>query len=141
MTEQKKTGSCLCGQVRYEITGPCRKVVYCHCEQCRRTSGHYVAATAVDTGDFALTEDSGLRWYRASNIAERGFCATCGASVLWKPDHGKYMAIMAGTLDAPTGLASREHIWVDFASDYYEIADGLPQFPRDHADLWEENER
>ena len=140
-TEQttRKTGGCLCGAVRYEVDGPLRKVVYCHCEQCRKTSGHYVAATAVDVDKLTFTEDSGLRWYRSSDIAERGFCQHCGSSLFWRPDHGKYVALMAGALDAPTGLTSREHIHVDDASDYYELTDGLPQYPQDHADLWEDN--
>ncbi|WP_442475962.1 GFA family protein [Roseovarius litorisediminis] len=38
-------GSCQCGAVRYEVAGPLRQVVGCHCSQCRKTSGHYVAAT------------------------------------------------------------------------------------------------
>ena len=140
-TEQttNKRGGCLCGAIRYEIDGPLRKVVYCHCEQCRKTSGHYVAATAVDVDKLTFTEDSGLRWYRSSDIAERGFCQHCGSSLFWRPDHGKYVALMAGALDAPTGLTSREHIHVDDASDYYELTDGLPQYPQDHADLWEDN--
>ena len=133
------TGGCLCEAVRYEVTGPQRKVVYCHCAQCRKTSGHYVAATAVDVDKLTFTEDSGLRWYRSSDIAERGFCQHCGSSLFWRPDHGKYVALMAGALDAPTGLTSREHIHVDDASDYYELTDGLPQYPQDHADLWEDN--
>ena len=45
---------------------------------------------------------------------------------------------MAGTIDVPTGLGSREHIYVDSASDYYDLRDGLPQFPGDHPDLWED---
>ncbi len=133
------TGGCLCGAVRYEITGTMRKVVYCHCEQCRKTSGHFVAATAVDLDQLQVVEDSGLTWYQSSNIADRGFCNRCGSSLFWRPGHGKYMAVMAGALDAPTGLTSREHIHVDDASDYYEITDGLPQFPHDHAELWEDN--
>ena len=31
--------------------------------------------------------------------------------------------------DRPSGLRSIGHIYVDHKSDYYEIADGLPQFP------------
>ena len=140
-TEQttRRTGSCLCGAVRYEVDGPLRKVVYCHCEQCRKTSGHYVAATAVDIEHLHVTEDSGLTWYQSSDIARRGFCKVCGSGLFWEPAHRKYMAVWAGTLDAPTGLTSREHIHVDDASDYYELTDGLPQFPQDHADLWEDN--
>ncbi len=49
------------------------------------------------------------------------------------------MGIMAGTLDTPTGLTSREHIHVDDASDYYTIDDGLPQLPQEHGKLWEKD--
>ena len=75
-------GCCECGAVAYEITGPLRPVVGCHCSQCRKTSGHYVAATQAATDDFRLTCDDGLKWYRSSNTARRGFCGTCG-STLW----------------------------------------------------------
>ena len=133
-----KTGTCECGAIRYAITGPLRRVVYCHCGQCRRTSGHYVAATACATEHLVLQNEEGLRWYRSSTFAQRGFCKTCGSSLFWRPDHGEYVAIMAGTLDVPTGLVSREHIHLDDASDYYTVTDGLPQFPQFHDALWEE---
>ncbi len=134
----KATGGCLCGAVSYEITGPLRSVVYCHCEQCRKTSGHFVAATACGTEELKLLNDAGLQWYRSSPEAQRGFCSTCGSSLFWQPEHGEYVAIMAGALDTPTGLSSREHIHTASASDYYSLTDGLPQFPEYHAALWEE---
>lgn len=136
----ERHGSCECGAVRYTVTGPLRKVVYCHCSQCRRTSGHYVAATACATRDLRLDRDGGLRWYRSSAIAERGFCRDCGGNLFYRPEHGRYVAVMAGTLDVPTRLGAREHIHVDDASDYYSIDDGLPQYPGEHADLWEDND-
>ena len=135
------SGGCLCGAVRYEITGTMQKVVYCHCEQCRKTSGHFVAATAVDLDKLQLVEATGLTWYQSSDIADRGFCNQCGSSIFWRPAHGKCMAVMAGAIDAPTGLRSHEHIHTADASDYYEICDGLPQFPHEHEDLWEENDK
>ncbi len=135
-----RSGACECGAVRFEITGPVRKVVYCHCSQCRRTSGHYVAATACDAECLQLVNAEGLRWYRSSEIAERGFCEVCGSSLFYRPRHGERISIMAGTLDMPTGLRSREHIFTADAADYYVIGDGLPQYPGDHDDLWEDNE-
>ena len=78
MTDQ--TGGCLCGGVRYRVTGPLRPVVTCHCRQCRRTSGHFAAFTACAAGDLVLDSDRTLRWYRSSPEAERGFCGECGAS-------------------------------------------------------------
>lgn len=125
--EPRATGGCLCGAVRYEITGPLRQVVACHCEQCRRTSGHFVAATASRREHVRLVEDKGLRWYRSSGEARRGFCGICGSSLFWQPDHGRHLSISAGTLDRPTGLAMAAHLFAGAADDYYRITDGLPQ--------------
>lgn len=49
------------------------------------------------------------------------------ASMFWRPDHGKYVSIMAGTLDKPTGLKEVEHLFVPDATDYHSIHDGFPQ--------------
>ncbi len=40
-------GGCLCGAVRYEVQGPLRDVLICHCEECRRWHGHVSATTAA----------------------------------------------------------------------------------------------
>ncbi len=140
-TEQtaNATGSCLCGAVQYQVNGPLRSVLYCHCEQCRKTSGHFVAATACDPTDFHLLADDGLRWYRSSPVAERGFCSSCGASLFWRPDSADRLCIMAGTLDRPTKLHAIGHIFVDMASDYYRIGDDLPQYEQNDPRAWAEN--
>ena len=140
-TTQTANGRCECGAVQFEVHGPMRKVVYCHCKQCQRTSGYYVAATACAVPDLKMTEDSGLEWYVSSDIADRGFCKVCGSSIFYRPNHGRHISIMAGTLDRPTGLDAKNHIFVEEASDYYTIGDGLPQHAQDvdREDLWEPN--
>ncbi len=127
MTDGQYSGGCLCGAVRYQISGQMRDVMYCHCEQCRRTSGHYVAASACASDDLSFTQSEGLRWYRSSDVAERGFCSQCGASLFWRTEGRDAVSVMAGTLDAPTGLKATSHIFVEAASDYYTLDDGLPQ--------------
>jgi len=122
------TGSCLCGAVRYTVSGPLRPVVFCHCGQCRKTSGHFVAASACDSESLVLQEDGGLRWYDSSPEAQRGFCCVCGGNLFWRPKKGGQTSIMAGTIDAPTGVRAIAHIFVANASDYHQITDGLPQF-------------
>ena len=128
------TGSCLCGGVRYRVSGRLRPVVYCHCGQCRRLTGHFAAATACRADSLRTDGGERLRWYRSSGVAERGFCSRCGANLFWKPDHGRYVSIMAGSLDATPDLAAACHIYTADAGTYYAIADGLPCFEQDYPD-------
>ena len=122
-------GGCLCGGVRYRVRGPLRDVIACHCSQCRRTSGHYVAATSAAVEDLVLESAATLAWYRSSAQAERGFCSRCGGNLFWRPEPAgePRISIMAGTLDVPTGLRTLEHIFVADKSDYYELSDGVVQ--------------
>ena len=124
-------GQCLCGAVRFEVRGPLRPIIYCHCAMCRRASGHFAAATACAPEHLRLISAESLRWYRSSASARRGFCGTCGSPLFWEPAHGRHISIWAGTLDSPSGLEASTHIFAADKGDYYEIEDGLPQWPQD----------
>jgi hypothetical protein len=128
MADEVHTGGCLCGGVRYRVRGRLRPVVNCHCGQCRRTHGHFAAYTTASKVMLELLEEAGLRWYGSSPGVRRGFCGTCGGSVFWERADGPTVSIAAGTLDAPTGLATVGHIYTAEAGDYYAVVDGLPRF-------------
>jgi hypothetical protein len=121
----RATGGCLCGAVRYEVRGPLRPVVACHCTQCRRMTGHFLAATAAREGDFTITREAGLKWYRASKDARRGFCADCGSTLFWHGTGRDYVSIAAGSIDGATGLKLVQHIHTADKGDYYELDDGV----------------
>lgn len=121
MTETR--GSCLCGAVRYRVDAPLRPVVACHCSQCRKTSGHHVAATSAPVEAVQITGD--LQWFRSSDRAERGFCPICGSNLFWRnPGH---ISIFAGTLDEHPPLTMAGHIYCKDKGSYYQITDDLPQ--------------
>lgn len=120
-------GSCLCGAVVFEVSGPPREVIACHCTQCRKVSGHFWAASSASHDQFRLIEDRGLRWYRSSAVAQRGFCGECGATLFWQPEGEARLSFAAGAIDGASGLRLAEHIYVADKGDYYDIADGLPQ--------------
>lgn len=125
-------GSCLCGAVRYSVSGPLRPVIACHCAQCRKTSGHFVAATSAPRESVAI--EGAVRWFQSSPAARRGFCPACGSSLFWDGP-GANLSIHAGTLDAPTGVALAGHIFCESKGDYYEIADNLPTAEADNPAL------
>lgn len=114
-------GSCLCGNISYDISGPLRPVVACHCTQCRKASGHYVAATQSLQSDIAIHGE--LSWYKSSDSAERGFCPTCGSNLFWRRFGSDYISIHAGGLDGPTGLRMETQIHCEAAGDYYALPD------------------
>ncbi len=120
------TGRCLCGAVRYEVNGPLRDVLICHCVECRRWHGHVSASTAASRDDLVLTQDRGLRWFQSPGSdasARRGFCVECGSSLFWDAPRRKTISIAAGTLDGPTGLRLAGHWYVSQAADYHELPD------------------
>lgn len=121
------TGRCLCGAVRYYVSGKLRDVVECHCGMCRRVHGHIGAYTSAPKTDLRILDERALKWYRSSETARRGFCGTCGSTLFWDPMQKDYIAIAAGTLDAPTGLKTAMQIHVADAGDYYTIRPDVPQ--------------
>jgi hypothetical protein len=117
------TGRCLCGAVRFEVDGPLRDVVLCHCGECRRWAGHVWAASAARREDVSVVEDGALRWIdspESESHARRGFCCECGSSLFWDAPGRETISFSAGALDPPTGLRTVREIYTEFAGDYYD---------------------
>ncbi len=84
-------------------------------------SGHYTAATAVRPEHLIMLTDDALRWYRASDLASRGFCSQCGSSLFWKPDSGDRVSVYAGCLETTNDVRLTAHIFVAEKGDYYDL--------------------
>lgn len=121
------TGRCLCGAITFRVSGELRSVFNCHCNRCRRFTGHHMAATAADTGDLCVEDDgSNLRWYYPVPEAGYGFCAQCGSSLFWQsPERPDTVSICAGAMDPPTHLRTTQAWWTSEASDYHSRPDLL----------------
>jgi hypothetical protein len=113
--------------VRYRVDGGLRPVIACHCSQCRRATGHYMAATAAMHEALTIEGADNITWFTSSDTARRGFCKICGSNLFWEGKGRPYTSITAGSLDNPTGLALARHIYVADKGDYYSIDDGVPQ--------------
>ncbi|QND53398.1 GFA family protein [Phyllobacterium sp. 628] len=122
------SGSCLCGNISFKTRGKLRGIVYCHCSQCRKQSGHYYAATNVQNDDITILGEDNIKWYAASEYAARGFCKNCGSVMFWKHHDLDYISVMAGSFDQPSGLRGETHIFVGDKGDYYDIKDELPKY-------------
>jgi hypothetical protein len=120
-------GSCLCGAVRFEVTGDLPGPDTCHCVACRKSSGHTFTSTDVKKTAIQVHGDEHVRWYASSDKVRRGFCDTCGSSLFWDPVHHDWIGVAMGAFDGPTGTKRAIHVFVSEKGDYYDITDGLPQ--------------
>jgi len=116
------TGSCACGNICFQITGELRDVVNCHCDPCRRWTGHFMAGTCAQIENFFFESDSTLTWWNRTEEVKYGFCSNCGSSLFWE-DKGrdKTRVITAGVLDPPTHLKTVLNIFSNSASDYHQL--------------------
>ncbi len=124
---EEHTGHCLCGAVTYRARG-LADIWYCHCRQCRRLTGHYLPASRTTRDRLIVSGE--VVWAPHSGKSEHGRCASCGSLLFWMTKGTKEISVLPGSLEHTQGIAVRGHIFVAEKGDYYEIADGLPQFAR-----------
>jgi hypothetical protein len=126
-------GSCLCGDVRFEITAPFRRANLCHCSRCRKHSGAGALAQGrVPRSGFRLLAGAGrLRVYRPDGGMAKVFCTRCGSSLFggdW-PD-GPEVSVRLGSLDGDPGIAPQYHSHADSTAPWDTLPDdGLPRYP------------
>ena len=115
-------GGCLCGAIRYKVTGELTGVINCHCSVCRRWHGNYASYAVAKLSDFAFTKgEDKLAWYESSAKARRGFCPDCGSSIFKDNKDGEKIVLSVGAIDAPTGLSFMKNIFEDSKGDYYDL--------------------
>lgn len=132
---RKLSGRCLCGAVAYEVEPERDEADACHCDECRRWSGHYWASVNAPIASLRVTRgDDRLGWHQSSPKVRRGFCRDCGSALFWHPngnrEHAHIISVSAGSLDRPTGVKLTRHIFVAEKGDYYSLEDGLPRRDR-----------
>ncbi|MFT5220051.1 MAG: hypothetical protein ACI9LO_000590 [Planctomycetota bacterium] len=130
-------GGCLCGSVRYEITGPLFNADNCHCSMCRRQHGAAFAAYAdFNAGDFKWVVGEGLvKNYQTSAGDGWCFCRECGSS-LGGTDQGNITSVTLGTVEGDPGIKPTTHIFVGSKAAWVEIQDDLAQFEERPPKAW-----
>ena len=130
-------GGCLCGKVRYEISGSLTDADHCHCSKCRRQHGAAFSTYAgFRQGNFKWTTGENLvKTYETPGGAGWSFCRECG-STLAGTEKGKVTTITLGTVEADPGIRPNSHIFVESKAQWYEIHDELPQFSERPPSTW-----
>ncbi len=123
-----RTGTCMCGSVKFTLTLTENTAHVCHCGMCRKW-GAGGPAISLDCENVQFQSDATLQWYQSSEWAERGFCNRCGSALFFRLNHetGDYMNVSASALDNQDGITLKDHIYIDMKPPYYDFADKCPR--------------
>ncbi len=124
-------GSCLCGQVSYEINEPIKTFQYCHCSRCRKFTGSAHAANF-------FVPPTQFKWLTGEELVGRfeqpdakyfatSFCKNCGSSLPWATQGGANIVVPAGTLDDELSIKPQRSIFWQSRAPWYEETCDLPK--------------
>lgn len=119
-------GGCLCGNLRYRVSGAPFDVDYCHCRMCQKSTGAPVGVWM----DFKKEQ---LEWlsgqpkeYASSDTVRRGFCFECGSSISFRDTrYPDYYTLTIVSLDDPNAFHPNYHIHTSSRPEWFSILDEL----------------
>jgi hypothetical protein len=126
------TGRCLCGAVRFTVSGPVIRMAQCHCRDCQRASGTGHMSNAIfkladvaltgETVSYASAADSG-------NTLTRHFCPTCGARLFSFTSARPGLIIMAvGAFDDTSWFRPQHVLYTKNRAAWDHTTDEVPNF-------------
>ena len=133
MAEERITGGCGCGAVRFEIDGPLGPAGYCHCTRCQRRTGAAASPQArLEPGSLRIVEGAEhIREWTPEDGFGKQFCSLCGSALFSRQrDRDEPYSVRLGALDGDPGVRPSYRIFVDYAAGWEPIPDdGLPRHP------------
>ncbi|MFQ5957792.1 MAG: GFA family protein [Alphaproteobacteria bacterium] len=124
-------GGCLCGKVRYRVTGKPRWVAHCHCQSCRRASGGAAVTWAGYTNEtYEVTKGAPVRFNSSPGVT-RGFCGDCGSPMTY--ESGRWPAevhVTLGTLDSPDAFPPKVHVYAEERLPWLRLDEHLESYAK-----------
>lgn len=128
------TGGCLCGAIRYTVSGDAAFAGLCHCRNCQRATGSsfepvmaFPSAAVSVQGELKTYQDTG----DSGQALYRRFCPNCGSSVMADAAVMPGMTmILAGTLDDPSAFNPAMEIYCSSAQPWTQTAGERQKFAK-----------
>lgn len=133
--QKKISGSCLCGQVSFEVDNEFNKFNICHCQQCRKITGSAFAANLFGKPaslHWSSGEGSIARYDYPDRDFSKAFCKTCGSSVPYISNNGLAVIVPAGALHQTPLFSLVERIFYSDRAPWNDIlaqAKSYERFP------------
>ncbi len=123
------TGSCHCGEVRYEAEVDPQAVGICHCTDCQRLTGSaYRITIAAKPNRLNLTSGQPKRYRKIGDSglpSDQFFCGACGAP-LWRESADGEIGLRLGCIDQRRALSPTHQSFLKSALPFVFDIGALP---------------
>ena len=133
----KHEGGCMCGRTRFTIFSDHNFASFCHCHDCRASSGGAVSAFVGFPTSAIVWQGEPLAEYQSSKRVTRSFCPECGTPVAYADEKlAESTYFYVGVLDHPNDFPMDNHSHIGSKLSWLHLNDDLPQIdgtaaPRD----------
>lgn len=128
MTDLYK-GSCLCGSVKYELSGVLQGFFLCYCSRCRKDSGSaYASNLFARSATLTWLAGAGnVKTYRhPGTLHVKSFCQQGGSALPVAGECSNDVVVPAGSLDSPVPMAPTVRIFIASRAAWASDLDSLP---------------
>ena len=133
MSEITLKGSCLCGTVKYQVTGDPKRFYHCHCTRCRKATGTGHASNLfMQPGTLTwLAGETELRSFKVPEAKRftNNFCTNCGSRMPRQAAGTDTVVIPCGSLDDDVPIKPQARIFANSRAYWSCAGDGLPVYP------------
>lgn len=122
-------GSCLCGEIKLEITGNLEQFFLCHCQHCQKDTGSAYAANLFSTTAslHILSGNDNIQTFKLTNSRHsKSFCCRCGSALPHYQMDGKLLVVPAGCLDTPIDIMPNAHIFTNSKANWEQHLNNIP---------------
>ncbi len=127
----KNFGSCLCGQVKFEMNSNFESFFLCHCQYCQKDTGSAHAANLFSS-NANLNWLSGKELVKTFNLKDtrhiKSFCSHCGSALPSIQENGKITVVPAGCLDSSIDMKPLAHLFFKSKAEWDNELSSLPTF-------------
>ncbi|MGA2776462.1 MAG: GFA family protein [Steroidobacteraceae bacterium] len=127
-------GGCLCGAVRYRISGRPLYSVICHCVSCRRASGApTVAWLTVERNHFEWLSGRPQPFASSPGVL-RCFCRVCGSPLTYETGTSpNSVDVTSASLDDANLFPPTREVWLEHRLSWQPVNPALAPFQQDSA--------
>ncbi|WP_286235662.1 GFA family protein [Thalassotalea sediminis] len=127
------SGSCLCGEVNFEIHGDFESFYLCHCKYCQKDTGSTHASNLFSSVAKLVwvTGKDKIKIYELPSTRHiKSFCSNCGSAVPSLQMDGKLLVVPAGSINQDISIKPNAHIFISSRANWECGLEKIPSYEK-----------